>query len=216
MTHSPHVTGVARQPDVPGRLLESRLDPDPHRQFALWMEEAQASGEPQPVGATLATTTPEGAPSARVVLVRGWGPDGFVFYTNYDSRKGRELAANPRAALVFWWSAVGRQVRVEGRVEKVEPSLSDAYFAERPRGSRISAWASRQSDVVESREALDARCREIEARYDEGEVPRPPNWGGYRLRAEDIEFWQECPDRLHDRLRYRREGDRWRIERLAP
>jgi pyridoxamine 5'-phosphate oxidase len=165
---------------------------------------------------TLATATAAGAPSARTVLLKGVDERGFLFYTNYESRKGRELADNPRGALVFHWSALGRQVRVEGRVARVSPAESDSYFMTRPRESRLAAWASPQSEVVESREAIDERFSELEGRFRDEEVRRPPFWGGYLLSPETIEFWQHGENRLHDRFRYRRLGDAWAVDRLAP
>jgi pyridoxamine 5'-phosphate oxidase len=198
-------------------LSERDLDPDPIRQFALWYEAAVAAGYPEPNAMTLATATAEGKPSARVVLLRGCDPRGFSFFTNYDSRKGRELDANPFAALLFYWQPMERQVRIEGRIERVDASESDSYFATRPLGSRIGAWASQQSEVLPDREALEARFQEFEAKFSEGEVPRPENWGGYRVVPETIEFWQGRPSRLHDRLRYRKNAEgSWTIERLNP
>jgi pyridoxamine 5'-phosphate oxidase len=164
----------------------------------------------------LATATPDGAPSVRMVLLKGVDELGFVFYSNYASRKGRELAANPRAALLFHWDALGRQVRVEGRVQRVGREQSEAYFRTRPRGAQVAALASRQSEPVESREALDARFAALETAHAGREVPLPEDWGGFRLEPDVFEFWQHRDDRLHDRLRYRREGSRWAVERLQP
>jgi pyridoxamine 5'-phosphate oxidase len=161
----------------------------------------------------LATATPDGAPSVRMVLLKGASEQGFTFFTNYDSRKGRELAENPRAALLFHWP--GRQVRVEGRVERISDAESDAYFATRPRGGQLAAWASEQSKPVESRETLVARFAELDAAHP-GEVPRPPHWGGYRLVPETYEFWEHRDNRLHDRFRLRRSGDAWAVDRLSP
>lgn len=197
-------------------LRESDLDPDPIRQFASWFEDASGIGLRMPEGMALATATPDGCPSARMVLLKGFDERGFVFFTNYDSRKGRELAANPRAALLLYWDQLGRQVRIEGRVERTSPEESAAYVRTRPRGSRLSALASPQSEVVESREALERAVAELAERYGDGELPVADNWGGFRLVPDELEFWQNREDRLHDRLRYRREGDGWRIERLAP
>ncbi len=198
-------------------LREADVDPDPIRQFGAWFREAEAAAVPEPYAMTLATADGRGRPSARVVLMRGCDDRGFAFFTNYDSRKGRELVANPFAALVFFWHELERQVRVEGRVERTSEAESDAYFHARPPGARIGAWASLQSEVVPSREALEARMRGIERRFPEGDIPRPPHWGGYRVVPDVVEFWQGRPNRLHDRLRYRRgEGGGWLIERLSP
>ncbi len=198
-------------------LLEKDLDSDPIRQFLSWFEEASQTAVAESNAMTLATATPDGRPSARMVLLRGVDDRGFAFFTNYESRKARELEANPHAALVFFWHELERQVRVEGRVERVAGSESDEYFRSRPLGARIGAWASPQSKVVAGREVLESRFGELESQYPQGEVPRPNNWGGYRLIPESIEFWQGRPNRLHDRLRYtKRETGGWLIERLAP
>jgi pyridoxamine 5'-phosphate oxidase len=166
--------------------------------------------------AALATADAAGRPSARIVLVRHVDPRGFVFHTNYDSRKGKDLAANPRAALCFYWPTLDEQIRVEGAVERLTAEESDAYFASRPRGSQLGAWASEQSAKLESREALEDRYRQTEARFGDGPVPRPPFWGGFRLSPIRVEFWYGRPDRLHDRVLYVREGQGWKIERLYP
>lgn len=197
-------------------FLESEADPDPIMQFQAWFAHARQSGIKEPTAMTLATATPEGRPSARVVLLKDVGSHGFTFYTNYQSRKGRELAENAFATLVFWWDVLHRQVRVEGTVEKVAPEESDAYFQTRPRGSQLGARASAQSEVVPDRKTLEAQMHAEIARFGGQEIPRPSYWGGYCVIPEVIEFWQGCPDRLHDRLRYVRKAEGWRIQRLAP
>jgi pyridoxamine 5'-phosphate oxidase len=198
-------------------LTEADLDPDPVCQFTLWFDEANQSGIPESNAMTLATATPEGRPSARTVLLRGADERGFTFFTNYESRKARELEANPFAALVFFWHELERQVRIEGRVERVSDDESDRYFQSRPKGARIGAWASPQSQVIASREILEAQFLESENQHADENVPRPANWGGYRLVPASLEFWQGRPNRLHDRLRYsHRPGGGWVIERLAP
>jgi pyridoxamine 5'-phosphate oxidase len=197
-------------------LREQDVDPDPDRQFAAWFDAAAGAGIRQPEAAALATASPGGAPSVRMVLVKSADERGFAFFTNYESRKGAELAANPRAALMFYWDALGRQVRIEGPVERMTPEQSAAYVRSRPRGSQLSALASPQSQVVESRQWLERRVAELE-RSHPGEPPLPDNWGGFVLIPESFEFWQHREDRLHDRLRYRRVDDGgWRVDRLAP
>jgi pyridoxamine 5'-phosphate oxidase len=199
-----------------GRLVEGEVDPDPIAQFRAWFEAATAAAVPEPNAMTLATATADGRPSARVVLLKGFDARGFCFFTNYESRKARELEANPRASLVFFWQALERQVRVEGRAERVSAAESDQYFAMRPVGARLGAWASRQSEVVADRATLEAALEAVERRFPDGDVPRPPHWGGYRVVPDEVEFWQGGPNRVHDRLRYRRSAGGWSIDRLSP
>lgn len=198
-----------------GELDERLLSADPMAQFGLWMQAAVDAGLQEPNAMTLATVGQDGSPSARMVLLRGFGADGFRFFTNYESAKGSELAAGGKAALVFYWAELERQVRVTGRVEKLAREENEAYFASRPRGHRLGAWASRQSEVVGSREVLEAALRNAEERFP-GHVPLPAYWGGYRVMPQAVEFWQGRPDRLHDRIRYRRAGSEWVRERLSP
>lgn len=200
-----------------GALDAADVDPDPVRQFQTWFAQALDAKLPEPNAMTLATVDAQGRPSVRIVLIKGVDERGFVFFTNYESRKGRELAANPAASLLFHWIELERQVRIEGRVEKTSDEESDAYYASRPLGSRIGTWASDQSQPLESREALEAREREMVAKYGDA-PPRPPHWGGYRVVPDTIEFWQGRLSRLHDRIVYTRggAGDPWRITRLAP
>ncbi len=197
-------------------LNKSNADRDPIKQFAKWYQEATAFGIAETDAMTLATATKDGRPSARIVLLKDFDDRGFVFFTNYESRKAKDLAENPRACLVAYWLPVKRQVRIEGFVEQVSEKESEAYFQTRPLGSRIAAWASNQSEVVENRDALEQRYADLSERYGE-DVPRPPHWGGYRIDPEVIEFWQGRDNRLHDRLRYRLQADgTWVIERLGP
>ncbi len=196
-------------------LLEADALSDPIAQFGRWFDEAVGAGLIEPNAMTLATADAAGRPAARMVLLKEFDGRGFVFYTNYESRKATELAENARASLLFWWDRLHRQVRIEGAVEKVGVADADAYFASRPYGSRIGAWTSPQSRVIAGREPLEARETEFCARFPT-EVPRPPHWGGYRVLPDVIEFWQGRPSRLHDRLRYRIEADAWIVERLAP
>jgi pyridoxamine 5'-phosphate oxidase len=196
-------------------LTEAEAGSDPLRLFERWFQDALDADVPLANAMTLATVTPEGAPDARVVLLKGVESEGFVFYTNYDSRKGRQLARHPVACLVFLWTPLERQVRIEGVAEKVPAAASEAYFRTRPLGSRLSAWASRQSEPVADRETLERALAEMERRYGT-EPPRPPHWGGYRLVPHAVEFWQGRENRLHDRLLYRRRDGGWTLERLAP
>jgi pyridoxamine 5'-phosphate oxidase len=196
-------------------LLEGHADRDPFRQFTAWFAEAQAAGLRVPDAVALATATRDGAPSARMVLLKDFGEHGFVFYSNYESRKGRELEANARAAFLFYWDPLRRQVRIEGDVERLSEQESKTYFRTRPLAARLSAWASRQSEVVESRQALEEAVEDLRRQVGE-ELDAPPYWGGYVLRPSVFEFWQHRDDRLHDRLRYRRDGDAWLRDRLAP
>jgi pyridoxamine 5'-phosphate oxidase len=189
---------------------------DPIAQFHEWFEAARAAGVPFPETMTLATASADGAPSARMVLLKSADEDGFVFFTGYESRKGRELAVNPRAALVLYWQAVGRQVRVEGLVERVPEAESADYWATRPRGSQLAAWASRQSRPLSGRDELEARYGELESEHERRDVPLPPHWGGFRVRPEAIEFWEHRDNRLHDRVRHTRGGGGWTVERLWP
>ena len=201
-------------------LDERDVAPQPFRQFELWFDEAVKAELPEPNAMTLSTADADGRPSARVVLLKAFDDRGFVFFTNYASRKGRELAVRDDAALLFFWPELERQVRIEGTVAKVDAAESAAYFASRPRGARLGAWASPQSESIDGRAALEARFTATEAQYSSAgeEIPRPPHWGGYRLHPSVLEFWQGRLSRLHDRIRYRRDPqhDRWSIDRLAP
>jgi pyridoxamine 5'-phosphate oxidase len=208
----------ARKEYEQATLDETTVAPDPIRQFSAWYDEAVAAGVPEPEAMTLATATPAGRPSARVVLLRGFDAQGFCFYTNYGSHKGRELTANPHAALTFHWPDLERQIRIEGCVERTTAAESDEYFRTRPSTSRIGAWSSPQSEVISDRGSLEALFARFRADHpDDSAIPRPPNWGGFRVVPERIEFWQGRPSRLHDRLRFRRDADgAWTLERLAP
>ena len=208
-----------RQEYARAELSRDHVTDDPIEQFRDWFDDVQDSEVEEPNAMTLATAAADGTPSARIVLLKGLDERGFHFYTNYESRKGTDLSQNPHAALVFWWTPLERQVRIEGRVEQLPDEESTAYFHRRPRGAQLGAWASPQSHVVESREALEQNLEEVAAEYeDRDEIPRPAHWGGYVVRPTEIEFWQGRPNRLHDRLRYRRASaeDDWTLERLAP
>ncbi|QLE57794.1 pyridoxamine 5'-phosphate oxidase [Nostoc sp. TCL26-01] len=198
-------------------LSETEADPNPFIQFKKWFEQALAAQLPEPNAMTLATTTPDGKPSARMVLLKDFDERGFVFFTNYNSRKGQELAENPQAAIVFWWAELERQVRILGTVEKVSESESDYYFESRPANSRLGAWASNQSEIIPNRQVLEQRMRELQSQYANQKAPRPPHWGGLRVIPTEIEFWQGQSSRLHDRLLYTHLDDgSWKIQRLSP
>jgi pyridoxamine 5'-phosphate oxidase len=197
-------------------LDKSDVMPNPVEQFRAWFEAAVEAGVPEPNAMHVSTVSADGRPDGRIVLIKDVSEGGFVFYTNYESRKGRELTERPVAALTFFYPELERQIRIEGQVEKVSAEESDAYFNSRPRASQIGAWVSNQSRVVDSREVLENRQRELEIQFDGQTVPRPPHWGGFRVVPDALEFWQGRPSRLHDRIRYRKEGEQWIIERLSP
>jgi pyridoxamine 5'-phosphate oxidase len=197
-------------------LSEQDLQPDPQEQFRRWIQEAIDGELTEPNAAVLATVDGQGQPSTRVVLVKGVDARGFSFFTNYESRKGHELAENPRAALTFPWLEMERQVCITGKVSKLPREESEAYFKTRPRGSRLGAWASKQSEIITDRSILETRLVELDQKYSNEEIPTPPTWGGYVLAPEAVEFWQGRPSRLHDRLVYTRQGDAWKIHRLSP
>jgi pyridoxamine 5'-phosphate oxidase len=205
------------EPGVGPGLRRADLDSDPIRQFNIWFTQAAEAGIHEVNAMSLATATPDGEPSVRIVLLKEFDERGFVFFTNYSSGKGRQLEANPQAALVLYWVELGRQIRIAGSVEKTSREESTAYFHSRPLGSQLGAWVSHQSEVIDARRVLDARLAEMTERYTGSEIPRPPHWGGYRIKPEVMEFWQRRDNRLHDRFRYTRQSnDVWSIERLAP
>ncbi|MFA5550490.1 MAG: pyridoxamine 5'-phosphate oxidase [Trueperaceae bacterium] len=199
-----------------GELADGRTPTDPLKLFSAWLEDAVNAGEPEPNATALATVGSAGQPHVRFVLLKDATPTGFVFFSNYESRKGRDLAEVPRASLAFWWPRLERQVRVDGGVSRVSAEVSDAYFGSRPHGSQVGAWASRQGEPVANRQELEAAFNAAAARYAGGNVPRPPYWGGYVLTPERYEFWQGREDRLHDRFEYRLEAGAWRSRRLSP
>jgi pyridoxamine 5'-phosphate oxidase len=200
-----------------GGLQRRDLDPDPIKQFSNWFNAAIEAGIRDANAMSLATATADGRPFVRIVLLKGFDQDGFVFFTNYESQKGQQLAENPHAAIVFYWMELDRQIRISGSVEKTSRPVSERYFHSRPPGSQHGAWASPQSRVIDGRLVLEARLAQITEKFAEGPVPLPPHWGGFNVRPEVMEFWQGRPDRLHDRFHYRREGTGpWKIERLAP
>ncbi len=216
MTSTSNIADLRRNYTRTG-LTETDADLNPFKQFQTWFDQALSAELPEPNAMTLATAIASGKPSARIVLLKGFDEEGFIFYTNYSSRKGQQLADNPWASLVFWWAELERQVRIDGRVEKVSPEESEKYFHSRPVGSQLGAWASPQSKVIASREELEKNMAELEKQYTNQTIPKPPHWGGYRLIPHELEFWQGRPNRLHDRLRYRQQTDgTWLRERLAP
>lgn len=200
-----------------GGLLESNINPNPLKQFQIWFEQALEAEILEPNAMTLATVNSEGKPTARIVLLKHLDERGFSFFTNYESEKGKNLSQNPWVSLVFWWGDLERQVRIQGKVEKISPAESDQYFSSRPLGSQLGAWVSEQSTIINSREVLDTRLDKLEKQYQAQNIPRPEHWGGFQVIPHQIEFWQGRENRLHDRLRYRLQADQsWIIERLAP
>jgi pyridoxamine 5'-phosphate oxidase len=198
-------------------MRETDIDPNPFVQFQQWFDKAREAQLPEPNAMTLATTTTDGKPSARIVLLKDFDTRGFVFYTNYNSHKGQELAENPQASLVFWWAELERQIRIYGRVKKVSEKESDEYFYSRPLNSRLGAWTSNQSEIICDRNVLEERFTELSNKYKNGDVPRPQHWGGLRVIPTEIEFWQGRSSRLHDRLRYTLINNiDWKVERLSP
>jgi pyridoxamine 5'-phosphate oxidase len=214
---TPHDPASSRYPHAAQGLRRRDLDPDPIKQFSNWFTAAIEAGIRDVNALSLATAGPDAKPSVRIVLLKGFDQDGFVFFTNYESEKGKQLEANPYAALTFYWIELDRQIRISGAVEKTPRPESEHYFHSRPLGSQLGAWASRQSEVLDGRRVLDARMAEMKERFADKPVPLPPHWGGYRVRPETMEFWQGRQDRLHDRFRYTRQPNGgWQIDRLAP
>jgi pyridoxamine 5'-phosphate oxidase len=213
----PQDPSASRYEHVGRGLRRSDLDPNPIKQFANWFTAAVEAGIHDVNAMSLATGGPDARPSVRIVLLKSFDQDGFVFFTNYESEKGKQLETNPYAALGFYWIELDRQIRISGKVRKTSRKESQAYFHSRPVGSQLSAWASRQSEVIDARRVLDARMAEMTERFADKPVPLPPHWGGYRLKPDAMEFWQGCQNRLHDRFRYTRQADgSWQIDRLAP
>ena len=214
---TPRDPTASRYEHIGQGLRRSDLDPDPIKQFSNWFTAAIEAGIRDVNAMSLATAGPDAKPSVRILLLKGFDQDGFVFFSNYESGKGRQLDANPYAAMAFYWIELDRQIRISGKVERTSREESQIYFHSRPIGSQLGAWASRQSEVLDARRVLDARMAEMAERFGDGPVPLPPHWGGYRLKPDVFEFWQGRPDRLHDRFRYTLEPDgHWLIERLAP
>ena len=197
-------------------LLETHVDPNPFNQFSTWWKEALSAEIDEVNAMALSTVMPNGMPSSRIVLLKGYDETGFVFFTNYNSHKGEDLLNHPFASLLFFWKELERQVRIQGHCEKISPEESDEYYYSRPLGSRLGAWASPQSQVIKDREVLETKAHELNVQYADGIVPRPPHWGGYRVVPDSIEFWQGRSSRLHDRLLYSKEDTTWTIARLAP
>lgn len=217
MKNSGKTLAELREDYKAGRFNKADADPNPHHQFEKWFQEARDSEEPEANAMTLASIDATGRPSARIVLLKGFSEEGFIFYTNYNSRKAQALEANPQAALVFCWLSLQRQIRIEGTVTKVSEAVSTKYFQSRPRKSQLGAWASNQSEDIQNREELETAFQAIEKKYEkETLIPKPPHWGGYLIKADYIEFWQGRSSRLHDRIAYRLENETWNIQRIAP